>query len=149
VYFPAHLGQVAPTPVEISAIPRGRGERILVVDDEESIVQMMQQALITLGYAAEFATNPVAALDLVRADAPRFALVLTDLTMPGMTGLALAARLRQIRPDLPIILMTGYSATLTPARVKAEGLQDLLLKPTSLPALASAVHAALVPQPPV
>jgi PAS domain S-box-containing protein len=149
VYFPAHLGQVAPTPVEISAIPRGRGERILVVDDEELLAQMMQQALITLGYAAEFATNPVAALDLVRADAPRFTLVLTDLTMPGMTGLSLAARLRQIRPDLPIILMTGYSATLTPARVKAEGLQDLLLKPTSLPSLASAVHAALVPQPPV
>lgn len=149
VYFPAHLGQVAPTLVEISASPRGRGERILVVDDEESIAQMMQQALLTLGYAAEFATNPVAALDLVRADAPRFALVLTDLTMPGMTGLLLAARLRQIRPDLPIILMTGYSATLTAAHVKTEGLQDLLLKPASLPALASAVHAALVPQPPV
>jgi CheY-like chemotaxis protein len=88
-------------------VPRGHGERILVVDDEEVLALLLQRALTALGYEVEFTTQPAAALDLVRADPERFALVLTDQTMPSMTGLLLATNVRQIRPDLPVIMMTG------------------------------------------
>ncbi|HUR60189.1 MAG TPA: PAS domain S-box protein, partial [Opitutaceae bacterium] len=144
LYFPAHAGE---EPVAVLAaeppIPRGQGERILVVDDEELLARLGEKSLTALGYHVEVATNAAAALALVRADPERFALVITDQTMPGMTGLALASQLLQIRAGLPIILMTGFSASLTPARVKAEGLRELLLKPTSIQALAAAVRAAI------
>jgi CheY-like chemotaxis protein len=143
VYFPAYLGEVPTIAADMAIIPRGRGERVLVVDDEEVLALMMRQTLSTLGYKADFATDPAVALALVCADVQRFDLVLTDLTMPGMTGLLLAAQLRQVRADLPIILLTGYSATLTAAYVKTQGLQDLLQKPISIQSLGFAVHAAL------
>jgi CheY-like chemotaxis protein len=63
--------------------------------------------------------------------------------MPGMTGLDLARALRALRPDLPVILMTGYGAALTPERLEAAGVRQLLLKPIALPALGAAAHAAL------
>jgi CheY-like chemotaxis protein len=99
--------------------------------------------LTTLGYEVVSTTKPEAALELVRAEPQRFALVLTDMSMPIMTGLALAAEVLKIRPGLPVILTTGYSASLTPDRVREAGLCPLLLKPTTLRTLATAVHAAL------
>jgi PAS domain S-box-containing protein len=148
VYFPEHAGEApARALAGNDVVPRGHGERILVVDDEEMLALMIQEGLLALGYEVEIATDPVAALAHVRDDPSRFALVLTDLTMPGMTGLLLTARLRQIRPDLPIILLTGYSVTLSPSHAKAEGLQDILLKPISFQALGVAVHKALAARP--
>lgn len=93
-------------------------------------------------------TKPAAALAMVRAAPERFALVFTDQTMPGMTGLSLATELRQIRADLPIILTTGYSSSLAPERVEAAGICQLLLKPTTIRSLGSAVHAALTAKSP-
>ncbi len=143
LYFPAHAGDAAAIAPEDGPVPRGRGERVLVVDDEELLAELGQKTLATLGYEAEFVTHPAAALALVNGDPHRFALVLTDHTMPGMTGLQLASRLRQTRPDLPILLMSGYTASLTPERIAAAGISQLLLKPVSLHMLGSAVHAAL------
>jgi PAS domain S-box-containing protein len=147
LYFPAHAGELALEVATTGETPRGHGERLLVVDDEQVLVELSQRALDSLGYATEGTTEPAAALALVRADPARFALVLTDYTMPGLTGLMLAAQLREIRPSLPIILMTGYSASLTPGKIQAAGIAQLLLKPASLPALGTAVHAALTAQP--
>jgi len=143
LYFPAHDGGVTAAVAEERAVPRGQGERILIVDDEEALVQLGQKTLTALGYEVEVTTQPVTALDMVRADSQRFALVLTDLTMPGMTGLLLADQLRQVRPGLPIILMTGYSAALTTEQIAAANVRQLLLKPTTLHSLGTAVHAAL------
>ncbi|MDB6130796.1 MAG: hypothetical protein JWM04_1903 [Verrucomicrobiales bacterium] len=146
LYFPAHDGEATLAATEPASVSRGHGERVLFVDDEELLVRLARKTLAALGYQVEVATQPEAALAMVRADPQRFALVLTDLTMPGMTGLQLASQLLQIRPGLPIILMTGYSASLTPERVQAAGIRQLILKPMTIHSLSSAVHAALSSQ---
>ncbi len=145
LYFPAHVGEVAMSAAvaEEGPVPRGHGERILVVDDEELLTQLSQKTLVELGYNIETTMRPAAALAMVRASPQRFALVLTDQAMPGLTGILLASQLRKIRPELPIILMTGYSVSLTPEVLEAAGVRQLLLKPINLHALGTAVHAAL------
>ncbi len=143
LYFPAQAGAAAVAAVDEGPVPRGQGERILFVDDEELLARLGQKTLTELGYETEIATDPAGALALVRTDPTRFALVLTDQTMPGMTGLHLANVIRQIRPGMPIILMTGFSASLTPARLEAAGIRQLLLKPSTINSLGTAVHAAL------
>ncbi len=142
-YFPAEASEPVAAMIEAEAIPRGHGERILLVDDEEPLVRLGQKTLTMLGYDVEVATQSTAAVAMVRADPQRFALVLTDQTMPGMTGLILADELRKIRPELPVLLMSGYSLSLTRERVEAAGIRKLLLKPISLHALGNAVHTAL------
>jgi PAS domain S-box-containing protein len=147
LYFPAHGAEAAQIPPVATTGPRGHGERVLLVDDEKLLIELLRMALGELGYAVEAVTQPDAALELVRAAPARFALVITDQAMPGMTGLQLAAELRQIRPDLPVILMTGHSLTITLERVKAIGIAQLLLKPITTHSLGAAVHAALSGQP--
>jgi PAS domain S-box-containing protein len=144
LYFPAYAGvAVAAALAEEGPVPRGEGEHILVVDDEEVLTQLGQKTLVALGYKVEVTTRPAAALAMVRAAPKRFALVLTDQAMPGMTGIILASQLREVRRDLPVILMTGYSVSLTPEVLEAAGVRQLLLKPINLHALGTAVHAAL------
>ena len=143
LYFPAHNGATSVAETEEKPIPRGHGERILVVDDEELLAQLGQKSLIALGYEAEIATRPEDALARVRDDPQRFALVLTDQTMPRMTGLMLATQLQVIRPGLPIIMTTGYIGTITAEHIAAAGICRLLLKPMNLHSLGTAVHAAL------
>jgi signal transduction histidine kinase/ActR/RegA family two-component response regulator len=147
LYFPAHAGKTTVAAAKKGPVPRGNGERVLFVDDEELLARLGQKTLTALGYEVEVATQPAAALAMVRADPQRFALVVTDHTMPGMTGLYLASQLLQIRPGLPIILMTGYSPLLTSARVEAAGIRQLLLKPTTIQLMGASVHAALSAKP--
>jgi len=143
LYFPADAGVAIPPPPKEIPVPRGHGERVLVVDDEEVIANLLQKSLTALGYEAEFFTNSSAALASVRADPPRFALVLTDQTMPGMTGLVFANQLRQIRPGLPVIMMSGYTPALLAERVQEAGICQLLTKPMTIRTLGIAVHSAL------
>ena len=143
LYFPAQAGDPAAAAAKEGAVPRGHGERILFVDDEELLAQLGRKMLVALGYEVEVATDPEVALAMVKGDPERFALVITDQTMPGMNGVALASQLRQIRPGLPIILTTGYSLSLTPERLEAAGVRQLLLKPSTGRSLGTAVHAAL------
>jgi PAS domain S-box-containing protein len=150
LYFPAHAGvAVTAALAEEGPVPRGDGERILVVDDEELLTQLGQKTLVELGYNVEVTTRPAAALAMVRAAPQRFALVLTDQAMPGMTGIILASQLRQIRRDLPILLMTGYSVSLTPGVLEVAGVRQLLLKPINIHSLGTAVHAALAVKSPL
>ena len=143
LYFLAQATALGDPAASAPDIPKGHGERILLVDDEKPIVQMSQQVLTDLGYRAECRTSAVAALEAVRADPAAYDLVITDLTMPEMTGVDLARQLLDLRPDLRIILSTGFSATLTPERARAMGIRDLLLKPHTVQSLALAVHRAL------
>lgn len=87
--------------------------------------------------------SAASALAAVRSDPARYDVVITDLAMPDRTGVQLAQELTAIRPDLPIILVTGYTATLTVGAVQALGIRDLLLKPLSVYALGLAVHRVL------
>ena len=114
---------------EISeSIPRGN-ERILFVDDEETLAGMMRGMLEHLGYSAVVCTNSTEALEVFRAQPDRFDLVVTDYTMPRMTGVDLARELLRIRPDVPIILCTGFSETIPPEQVKDVGIREFAMKP--------------------
>lgn len=104
-------------------------ERILFVDDEETLAYLAQGILTHLGYAAEVYTRSDEALAAFAADPERFDLVITDQTMPLMTGEALAAEVRRIRPDILVILCTGYSHVISSERAKALGFDAFCLKP--------------------
>ena len=131
VYLPT-----IPTPVwervmDHGPIPIGK-ETILFVDDEETIVHLGKELLTQLGYTVEVYTNSVEALGAFRHDPHRFDLVITDQTMPVLTGEALSRELLQIRPDLPIILCTGFSHIMSAEKAKALGIQAYLMKPLAI-----------------
>jgi PAS domain S-box-containing protein len=104
-------------------------ERILVVDDERALVEVERRTLQTMGYKVVAVNGAVEAYEAIAADPGGFDLVLTDLTMPVMTGLELAARIRQIRPDIPLVLLTGYGDAMTPEKLEEAGFQEMLMKP--------------------
>jgi PAS domain S-box-containing protein len=147
LYFPVYNGEMTPSVLVEGPVPRGNGEAVLIVDDEELLSILIQTTLNNLGYAAEIATDPAAALELVRASPGRFKLVLSDQTMPGMTGLTLASHLKKVRADLPIILMTGYSLSLTADRIAEAGIRQLILKPVTIHSLGNAVSSAVLGNP--
>jgi CheY-like chemotaxis protein len=123
-------------------IPGGK-ESILFVDDEEVIVQIGKVMLTSLGYDFVGTTDSLEALNLFRAQPERFDLIITDMTMPNMTGVELARELMSIQPDIPIILCTGFSETITPERAKAIGLKDFIMKPIITSQIATAIRHAL------
>ena len=143
LYFPARPGEAAAPAATATTIPRGRGERVLFVDDEDLLANMGEIMLGQLGYAAMSSAKPADALRRVRADPAGFDLVITDFTMPGMTGVDLAEAIHGIRPDLPIILITGYTLGLTLERLRPIGIRELLSKPQTIEALAVAIRNAL------
>jgi DNA-binding NtrC family response regulator len=110
---------------------------VLIVDDEAPLAHMGRKMLERLGYEVAIATSPAEALEAFRADSGRFDLVVTDLTMPGRSGIDLAADMIGIRPDVRVVLVTGYTATLTPERVQRLGIRELALKPLTLERLAT------------
>ena len=109
-------------------LPTGN-ERILFIDDEEMLVEMGQEMLESLGYDVVALTNNLEALETFRAQPDRFDLVITDQTMPHKTGAELARELLRIRPDIPIILCTGFSEIITEKQAEATGIRRFLMKP--------------------
>lgn len=111
------------------ALPRGDGETVMLVDDEEVLVCLGEELIAKLGYEPVGYTSPAEALAAFRADPGRFDVVLTDETMPGMTGSQLAEQIRALRCDVPIVLMSGYAAAPLAARAFGIGAVDVLNKP--------------------
>ena len=126
-----------PKPIE------GGPERILFVDDEKMLVDIGEQALRRLGYHVVSRTSSIEALELFKAKPDYFDLVITDQTMPGMTGDALARELLRIRPNLPVIICTGYSQTIDHERAKKIGIKALVEKPMLMDEIAAAVRKVL------
>ena len=118
-------------------------KRILFVDDEPSLTRMAERMLRALGYAPQIFYDPADAIAAVRADPFRFDAVITDLTMPGMSGLQLADQLLRIRPDLPILLASGFTATVTPEVARERGLKAVLQKPYTAASMAAALREVL------
>ncbi len=143
LYFPVHHAKVDDAGPPPAPVPRGHGERILVLDDEVVLAQLGVMMLQTLGYAAQAATDPHSALASFRLDPEAFDLVFTDLTMPGMTGMDFARQLLDIRPDLPVVLATGYVTASLAERARAVGICEVLVKPHTKQSLGEAVHRAL------
>jgi signal transduction histidine kinase len=114
--------------VEATA-PLGHGETILLVDDETPLVMVGEEMLAGLGYEPVGFQKSTAALAAFHADPQRFDLVLTDEIMPDMTGTELATALHQVRPDLPIVLVTGHIGPVRPRGLEAAGICEVLKKP--------------------
>jgi signal transduction histidine kinase len=141
LYFPAVELDAASLPSVPANIPRGRGERILFIDDERILTTLGERFLTRLGYEAVAESDPLAAIQ--RFVSGNFKAVITDLTMPHMSGLDVGRRLLHMNPNIPVILSTGYSATLDYERVRALGFRDLLIKPYNIEALANCLQKAL------
>jgi len=143
VYFPA-LQDAAPSPApkRSSDLPGGN-ERILLIDDEHAVIQLNEIRLQRLGYRAECRRDPLAALREFAAEPNRFDLVITDMTMPGMTGDVLAREILKIRADMKIILCTGYSEKISEESARELGIARYMEKPVSFPDLAAALRALL------
>jgi CheY-like chemotaxis protein len=142
IYLPK-AAITAPVQAEQANPLLGGSERILFVDDEKMLVDIGQQALQRLGYEVVSRTSPVEALELFKAKPDFFDLVISDKTMPGMTGDALAKELRDIRPGLPVIICTGYSQVIDQERAKQIGIKAFVMKPILIHELAAAVRQAL------
>ena len=129
IYFPEiEAEQDIVKSIEKEPLPTGT-ERILFVDDEPALVDLGKMSIESLGYTVDSRTSSIEALELFRNNPDRFDLVITDMTMPGMTGDKLAQRLMEIRQDIPIILCTGYSERITEERAKKLGIREFMLKP--------------------
>ncbi len=143
VYLPA-LATPAPSTSSVRIEPpRGRGQRVLVVDDEEALAELSRRRLEELGYAPLAFTESRLALAAVQQEPAHFDLVLTDYTMPHLTGIELAKEIRALRPDLPVILLSGHGDAVHPANIEASGIRGHLSKPVDRRTLAEAIAAAL------
>ena len=120
-----------------------KGLAILLVDDEKGLADIEKQMLDLLGYEVEIRTSAVEALEAFRSNPHKFDLVITDLTMPQMTGMKLAKQMMQARPGMPIILCTGFSDQVDATQIAAAGIPAFLLKPLVANELADAVRKAL------
>jgi len=123
-------------------IPTGT-EHILLVDDEESLIDMGKQLLVSLGYTVTSRINSLEAFELFKARPDAFDLVITDLTMPNMTGDEFAEQLFDIRSDIPVILCTGFSARITEEKAKSMGISAFILKPLIRKDIAETIRKVL------
>lgn len=121
----------------------GGTETILFIDDEELLARLGEEWLARLGYTPIVRTSSIEALALYRQNPMRFDLVVTDQTMPNMSGERLAQELLKLRPDLPIILCTGFSHTMSPDKATALGIRDFLMKPLTYHDLGHAIRKIL------
>jgi CheY-like chemotaxis protein len=129
----------------VQSSPAMGSERILYVDDERALGLMMNRMLTSLGYEINVCDNPTRALAMVQDQPLAFDLVITDLTMPQMTGLVLAEKLLQIRTDLPVLLCTGYGDQIEENKCREVGIVELIHKPVSKMELATVIRRALHP----
>jgi len=136
------IDSVGPAAVSHEAL-RGGSERILFVDDEEGIAQMEKQILENLGYHVTAMNNSMDALQLFIAGPDDFDLIVTDMTMPQMTGAELARKVLSIRPDMPIILCTGFSELINEPKAKAMGIREYVMKPIVTREIVSVIRKLL------
>jgi PAS domain S-box-containing protein len=129
VYLPIYEGEEESVKLEEIKESLGSSERIMIVDDEPQLLDALTEILKGLGYRAFPFTNPLDALTAFENDPSGFDLLITDHTMPHMTGIILTNKIIQVRHDLPVILMTGYDQMEGPEKLKALGINTVLLKP--------------------
>lgn len=143
LYFPV-LESVSETVAAavVDAPPTGK-ERVLLVDDELALIEMGERILVYLGYQVTSRTSSIEALELFRDQPDNFDLVITDYTMPNMTGGELAKHILAIRPEMPIVLCTGFSEVFTEEKAQALGIKGYVMKPISIHDLAKICRIAL------
>ncbi|MBA3012615.1 MAG: response regulator [Desulfobacula sp.] len=143
VYLPIQEKTIAPmVPSAIEPIQVG-AERILLVDDEEAIVKMAQKMLERLGYHVTSRTRSMEALEVFKADPDQFDVIITDMTMPDMTGIQLAREMKVIRANIPVIICTGFSDQINKENSRQMGIQGYLSKPVVQSELAKTIRDVL------
>ena len=142
VLLPAIDGEAVAAPGSEAAISTGQG-RVLLIDDEEMLAEMGQAMLERLGYEVRVCTGSAEALAVFEHNPEQFDAVITDQTMPGLTGIELARAMLLLRPDLPIILCTGYSNLVDEGQAKAVGIHGFAMKPLAMKDLADLLRSAL------
>jgi CheY-like chemotaxis protein len=142
IFFPVVEKQAVMETKTVEELPTGN-ERILFVDDEESILFAGQKSLERLGYQVEVRRNPVEALEVCRANPDQFDLVITDMTMPKMTGDRLVQEIIKIRPDMPIIISTGFHENIDEEKARQVGIRQYIEKPLNRRILAEVVREVL------
>ncbi len=142
IYLPRILPADSKTNTQDTPIPKG-DESILVVDDEQTIAEIEQRILESLGYKVTATTSCLDALDCFSDTPDAFDLVITDMTMPEMTGATLTRKLMSIRKDIPIVLCTGFSDLINEEKAKAIGIREYIMKPVVLKEMAEVVRRVL------
>ncbi len=143
IYLPQIMDDsVLPDTLPDEKFPTGY-EHVLFVDNEKQIIDIVQQILHRLGYRVTAIESSLDALEVFRAQPDNFDIVITDMTMPKMTGDKLAEELLKIRPDIPIILCTGFSETISEEKAKALGIREFILKPIAMNRLANILRKVL------
>ncbi len=144
LYFPAageiDAAAVGPT---TSAAPRGRGERVLYVDDESALVLLATRVLQRLGYQVAGYTEPRQALQAFESNPQDFDVLITDLSMPALSGFDLVRRIRAVRPDIPVVMTSGYVRPEDQETALSIGVQELILKPDTIDALGEVLSRLL------
>ena len=144
LYFPVQESEAGPVEPTSAAMVDGSGASILFIDDEEPLAVLGKKMLERMGHQVTIQTGSVEALEVFRAQPDQFDLVITDQTMPRLSGVELAKTLLEIRPHLPILLTTGYSGTISSEEVQAIGIRELLMKPNTAQSLEEAINRVLI-----
>jgi len=142
VLFPSINEMPVPEKVISEDLPKGT-ETVLLIDDEKALLEMGQQVLERLGYKVEVSNNPVKALEQYRSNPNHFDLIITDMTMPQMTGKELIQEILKIQPDMPIILCTGFSEKINRESAGEIGIGKYIEKPLNKRELSIAVREVL------
>lgn len=124
----------------VNAPRHGQGERILYIDDEEPLVFLATRVLKRMGYSISGFSCAKDAIKTFRADPLQFDLVITDCNMPGASGLEVATELRAIRPDVPIVLCSGYITDEVRELASKAGIHEVLYKPSGMEEFGNAIH---------
>jgi len=143
VYLPLLKGDPAAEAAPAGGAAMAGKERIMVVDDQGEIAAMAKEMLEDLGYTVDAYTSSGEAFKAFSGNPPAYDLVITDLTMPDMTGIELSRRLMEIRPDIPVILCSGFGETISPEAVASLGIRRLLKKPILIQEYGQAVRQVL------
>jgi PAS domain S-box-containing protein len=143
IYLPARRVPKAEPSVPIQAIPHGHGEQILFVDDEPIVARSTEEFLKRLGYAVTRCEQSDDALARFRREPRQFDLVITDWAMPGMSGTELVTAVHEIRPDIPMLLMSGFVDSTVQSAARTIGVGEILIKPVNPELLAQAVAQVL------
>jgi CheY-like chemotaxis protein len=132
-----------PADAAVQELPRGNGEAVMIVDDEPTLVSLVEEMLAELGYEPVGFDSSAAALTAFRADPERFDLIITDEAMPDLLGTELARHFRESRPGVPILLVSGHGGTQLAKAAALIGVNELLCKPLQRHELAESVARVL------
>ncbi len=143
VYIPVETSSDEKQNVQTNNALKGGTEHILLVDDENIVTTVLKQMLERLGYQVTTRTSSIEALEAFRVNFDKFDLIITDMTMPNMSGDKLAAELIKIRPDIPILLCTGFSEAMSEEKASSIGIKGFLLKPIIMKDLSQKIREVL------